>query len=74
LRDGPKKDETIISYLWKDATTHAEKICSGISEAGMTRPSGISTRYNDYLNILDRIVGSTHLKLSDLLSNCLSLM
>ncbi|CAG8659068.1 3680_t:CDS:2, partial [Diversispora eburnea] len=26
LYDGPKKDETIISHLWKDATTHAEKI------------------------------------------------
>ncbi|RHZ87756.1 hypothetical protein Glove_30g150 [Diversispora epigaea] len=25
LCDGPKKDETIISHLWKDATTHAEK-------------------------------------------------
>ncbi|CAG8594476.1 2836_t:CDS:2, partial [Diversispora eburnea] len=68
LRDDPKKDEVIISHLWKDATTHAEKICSGISEAGMTRPSGISTRYNDYLNALDRIAGSTRSKLSDLLS------
>ncbi|RHZ76253.1 hypothetical protein Glove_199g122 [Diversispora epigaea] len=26
LCDAPKKDETIISHLWKDATTHAEKI------------------------------------------------
>ncbi|CAG8612507.1 2061_t:CDS:2, partial [Diversispora eburnea] len=67
LRDDLKKDEVIISHLWKDATTHAEKICSGISEASMTRPSGISTRYNDYLNALDRIVNSTRLKLSDLL-------
>ncbi|RHZ57140.1 hypothetical protein Glove_393g50 [Diversispora epigaea] len=28
LCDAPKKDEAIISHLWKDATTHAEKICS----------------------------------------------
>ncbi|CAG8634799.1 1413_t:CDS:2, partial [Diversispora eburnea] len=68
LCDALKKDETIISHLWKDATTHAEKICSGISEADMTRPSGISMRYNDYLNVLDRIASSTYSKLSDLLS------
>ncbi|CAG8640328.1 1160_t:CDS:1, partial [Diversispora eburnea] len=68
LRDGPKKEEVIISHLWKDVTTHAEKICSGISEADMTRPSGISMRYNDYLSALDKIAGSTRSKLSNLLS------
>lgn len=25
LRDAPKKDEAIISHLWKNATTHAKK-------------------------------------------------
>ncbi|CAH1769905.1 1627_t:CDS:1, partial [Entrophospora sp. SA101] len=68
LRDAPKKDEAIISHLWKNATTHAEKICSSISKAGVTRPSGVSTWYNDYLNALDKIADSIRLKLSDLLS------
>ncbi|CAG8641640.1 8178_t:CDS:1, partial [Diversispora eburnea] len=68
LCDAPKKDETIISHLWKDTTTHAQKICSSISKAGVTRPSGAPTRYNDYLNLLNKIADSIRLKLSDLLS------
>jgi hypothetical protein len=68
LCDAPKKDETIISHLWKDATTHAQKICPSISKAGITRPSGTSTRHNDYLNVLDKTADSICLKLSDLLS------
>ncbi|CAG8816437.1 3259_t:CDS:1, partial [Gigaspora rosea] len=60
LRDAPKKEEAIICHLWKDATTHAEKICSGISRAGMIN--------NDLLHVLDKIADSIHLKLSDLLS------
>jgi len=68
LREAPKKDEAIISHLWKDATTHAEKICPGISKADITRPSGSSTRYNDYLNALDKIADSIRSKLLDLLS------
>ncbi|CAH1766377.1 9500_t:CDS:1, partial [Entrophospora sp. SA101] len=67
LRDAPKKDEAIISHLWKNATTHAEKICSSISKVGITRPSGASTWYNGYLNALDKIADSIRLKLSDLL-------
>ncbi|CAH1766934.1 5328_t:CDS:1 [Entrophospora sp. SA101] len=71
LRDAPKKDEAIISYLWKDAIIHAEKMCStmNISKAGITRPStsGASTWYNNYLNALDKIADSIRLKLSDLL-------
>ncbi|CAG8601085.1 951_t:CDS:2 [Ambispora gerdemannii] len=68
LCNAPKKDEIIISHLWKDATTHAQKICPSISKAGITRPSGTSMRHNDYLNVLDKIADSIHLKLSDLLS------
>ncbi|CAG8586616.1 7402_t:CDS:2 [Cetraspora pellucida] len=60
LRDAPKKEEAIICHLWKDATTHAEKICSGISRAGIIN--------NDFLNVLDKIADSIRLKLSDLLS------
>ncbi|CAJ0824826.1 17019_t:CDS:1 [Entrophospora sp. SA101] len=67
LRDAPKKDEAIISHLWKNATTHAEKICSSISKVGITRPSGASTWYNGYLNALDKIADSIRLKLSDIL-------
>ncbi|CAG8508388.1 2854_t:CDS:2, partial [Diversispora eburnea] len=50
------------------AITHVEKICSSISEADITRPSGASTRRNDYHNTLDKIADSIRLKLSDLLS------
>ncbi|CAH1767778.1 15004_t:CDS:1 [Entrophospora sp. SA101] len=71
LRDAPKKDEVIISHLWKDAIIHAEKLYStmNISKAGITRPStsGASTWYNNYLNALDKIADSIRLKLSDLL-------
>ncbi|RIB05266.1 hypothetical protein C2G38_2220095 [Gigaspora rosea] len=68
LCDAPKKDEAIISHLWKNATTQAEKICSGISEAGITRSSGVSAEHNNYLNILDKITDSTRSKLLNLLS------
>ncbi|CAH1770571.1 8263_t:CDS:1, partial [Entrophospora sp. SA101] len=66
LRDAPKKDETIISHLWKDAIIHAEKLCytMNISKAGITRPS---TWYNNYLNAFDKIADSIRLKLSDIL-------
>nr|CAG8655078.1 3527_t:CDS:2 [Entrophospora candida] len=67
LRDTPKKDGAIISHLWKNATTHAEKICSSISKVGITRPLGASTWCNGYLNALDKIADSIRLKLSDLL-------
>ncbi|CAG8481644.1 3602_t:CDS:2 [Cetraspora pellucida] len=68
LCDALKKDEAIISYLWKNATTQAEKICSGISKAGITRSSSISAEHNNYLNILDKITNSTYSKLLNLLS------
>ena len=66
LHDAPKKDEAIISHLWKDAIIHAEKLCStmNISKAGITR---LSTWYNNYLNALDKIADSIRLKLSDIL-------
>ncbi|CAG8609549.1 3206_t:CDS:2, partial [Ambispora gerdemannii] len=64
LRDAPKKDEAIISHLWKDAIIHAERIYSGIGK----RDGNIGyTTNNDYLNALDKITDSTHSKLSDLL-------
>jgi len=37
-----------------------------ISKAGINRPSGASTRYNDYLNALDKTADSIRLKLSDI--------
>ncbi|CAG8790432.1 2916_t:CDS:1, partial [Cetraspora pellucida] len=55
-----KKEEAIICYLWKDATTHTEKICSDINKAGMIN--------NNFLNVLDKIADSICLKLLDLLS------
>ena len=45
-----------------------QKKCPGISKADITRPSGSSTRYNNYLNVLDKIADSIRSKLLDLLS------
>lgn len=45
-----------------------QKKCPGISKADITRPSGSSTRYNNYLNALDKIADSIRSKLLDLLS------
>src|SRR5205085_11810933 len=52
LRDAPKKDEAIISHLWKNAIIHAERIYSGIGRRDGNR--GYTTN-NDYLNALDKI-------------------
>ncbi|CAG8481362.1 2623_t:CDS:2 [Cetraspora pellucida] len=52
----------------KNATTQAEKICSGISGASITRSSGVSAEHNNYFNILDKITDSTRSKLLNLLS------
>ncbi|CAG8452970.1 14747_t:CDS:2 [Cetraspora pellucida] len=56
-----KKDEAIISHLWKDAIIHAEGIYSSIGR----RDRNIDyTTNNDYLNALDKITDSTQSKLS----------
>ncbi|RIB20011.1 hypothetical protein C2G38_2035593 [Gigaspora rosea] len=49
LRDVPKKDEAIISYLWNDVTTHAEKLCPTISVCR----DNPSQKNNSYFNMLD---------------------
>ncbi|RHZ77989.1 hypothetical protein Glove_168g60 [Diversispora epigaea] len=54
--------------LQKLAKKWLKNYIKNLCDAGMTRSSGISTRYNDYLNALDRIADSTRSKLSDLLS------
>ncbi|CAG8697038.1 8200_t:CDS:1, partial [Cetraspora pellucida] len=60
LHNASKKEKAIICHLWKDATTHTEKICSDISKAGIIN--------NDFFNVLNKIINSICLKLSDLLS------
>ncbi|CAG8664308.1 817_t:CDS:1, partial [Paraglomus occultum] len=74
LRDAPKKDEAIISHLWKDAIIHAEKLCStmNISSYIKNSPQKIRDRVsllrnNPYFNALDKHKESIHSKLSMLL-------
>ncbi|CAG8480196.1 2250_t:CDS:2 [Ambispora gerdemannii] len=67
LRDGPKKDETIISHLWKEACTYAENLFD-INYAGkVVKCSGNVGYYTSFLNALDKLKESIHLKLSSLL-------
>ncbi|CAJ0825959.1 9250_t:CDS:2 [Entrophospora sp. SA101] len=53
----------------KSAKKMAQKLYQRFTKAGITRPStsGASTWYNNYLNALDKIADSIHLKLSDIL-------
>ena len=81
LRDAPKKEETIVSHLWREAIVYAEKLYTqlpsnskpeynesmGPKIAGLPRVKDCTSN-NDYLNILDKTADSTSLKLSDLVS------
>lgn len=60
LRDAPKKEETIISHLWKEAISHAEKIYSGIGRKNKETRNCITK--NVYLNVLDKIADSIRFK------------
>ncbi|CAG8644042.1 1351_t:CDS:2 [Ambispora gerdemannii] len=65
LRDAPKKDEAIISHLWKDAIIHAEKLCSTMNISSSIKNS--PQKNNPYFNALDKHKEPIHSKLSTLL-------
>ena len=66
LRDGPKKDKTIISHLWEGARIYAKKIFDTIyvdKGENLTK----NAYYQSFLNVLDKQEESIRLKLSSLL-------
>ncbi|CAG8597718.1 9267_t:CDS:2 [Paraglomus brasilianum] len=77
LRDAPKKEEDILSHLWKEVNTYAEKICSS-NNVNRTVQTRICLNYSShdesktrdftssYLNALNEIENSIRLNLSDL--------
>ena len=67
LRDGPKKDKTIISHLWKGARIYAKKLFDTTYANKIEKCSGYNAYYTSFLNALDKQEESIRLKLSSLL-------
>ncbi|CAB5391326.1 unnamed protein product [Rhizophagus irregularis] len=66
LRDGPKKDKTIISHLWEGARIYAKKLFDTIyADKGEHLTN--NAYYQSLLNTLDKQEESIRLKLSSLL-------
>ncbi|PKK46603.1 hypothetical protein RhiirC2_722683, partial [Rhizophagus irregularis] len=66
LRDGPKKDKTIISHLWKGARIYTKKLFDTTyanKEEYLTK----NAYYQSFFNTLDKQEKSIRLKLSSLL-------
>ncbi|PKB95482.1 DNA/RNA polymerase, partial [Rhizophagus irregularis] len=66
LRDGPKKDKTIISHLWKGARIYAKKLFD-TTYADKGEHLTNNDYYQSFLNVLDKQEESIRLKLSSLL-------
>ncbi|CAG8640673.1 1938_t:CDS:1, partial [Paraglomus occultum] len=77
LRDAPKKEEAILSHLWEEVNTYAEKTCSS-NDVNRTMKARVCLNYSyhiesgardftsAYLNALSGIESSIRLNLSDL--------
>ncbi|CAB4403248.1 unnamed protein product [Rhizophagus irregularis] len=66
LRDGPKKDKTIISHLWEGACIYAKKLFD-TTYADKGEHLTNNAYYQSLLNALDKQEESIRLKLSSLL-------
>ena len=66
LRDGPKKDKTIISHLWEGACIYAKKLFD-TTYADKGEYLTNNDYYQSFLNALDKQEESIRLKLSSLL-------
>ncbi|CAB5362484.1 unnamed protein product [Rhizophagus irregularis] len=66
LRDGPKKDKTIISHLWEGARIYVKKIFD-TTYADKGEHLTNNAYYQSFLNALDKQEESIRLKLSSLL-------
>ncbi|CAG8580846.1 9227_t:CDS:2, partial [Ambispora gerdemannii] len=67
LHEGPKKDEAIISHLWKGARIYAKKLFDTTYANKIEKHSGYNAYYTSFLNALDKQEESIRLKLSSLL-------
>jgi DNA polymerase elongation subunit (family B) len=67
LHESPKKDEAIISHLWKGARIYAKKIFDTTYANKIEKHSGYNAYYTSFLNALDKQEESIRLKLSSLL-------
>ena len=67
LHEGPKKDEAIISHLWKGARIYAKKLFDTTYVNKIEKRSGYNAYYTFFLNALDKQEESIRLKLSSLL-------
>ncbi|GBB97648.1 hypothetical protein RclHR1_30240002 [Rhizophagus clarus] len=67
LRDGPKKDKTIISHLWEGARIYTKKLFDTTYANKIEKRSGYNAYYTSFLNALDKQEESIRLKLSSLL-------
>ena len=67
LRDGPKKDKTIISHLWEGAYIYVKKLFDTTYANKIEKRSGYNAYYTSFLNALDKQEESIRLKLSSLL-------
>src|ERR1041384_6124576 len=66
LHEGPKKDEAIISHLWKGAHIYAKKLFDTTYANKIEKLSGYNAYYTSFFNALDKQEKSIRLKLSSL--------
>ncbi|CAB4476463.1 unnamed protein product [Rhizophagus irregularis] len=67
LHEGPKKDEVIISHLWKGACIYAKTLFDTTYANRIVKCSESNAYYQSFLNALDKQEESIRLKLSSLL-------
>ena len=67
LHEGPKKDEAIISHLWKGARIYAKTIFNTTYADRIVKCSENNAYHTSFLNVLDKQEESIRLKLSSLL-------
>src|ERR1044072_6133584 len=67
LRDGPKKDKTIILHLWEEARIYVKKLFDTTYANKIEKRLGYNAYYTSFLNALDKQEESIRLKLSSLL-------
>ena len=68
LHDGPKKDETIIFHLWKEACTYAKNLYDTTYTDKIVKCMGNDAYWSSFLSALDKQEESIRIKLSILLA------
>ncbi|RIB09495.1 hypothetical protein C2G38_2208747 [Gigaspora rosea] len=68
LHEGPKKDETIIAHLWKEAHTYAKNLYDTTYADKIVKCSENNTYWSFFLSALDKQEESIRIKLTTLLA------